>query len=433
MVVAPNSDIASPLPAIDRRGLRERLTAALPGDFVLVLAAGHPLLKSADETYPFHAPRSYYYLTGLNEPEGVLVLARTGDRLEERLYLPEPNPARERWTGHMVTADEARAASGIADVRSLGEWRGWVLNRLVDAEDPILYVDLERRDVRQPPSPGLRLARAVARELPHVRIRNVKPLIDRLRRVKSPAEVARIRRAVECSVAGFAAIARVVRPGLYEYQLDAAFQAAVRDAGTVPGYPSIVASGPNATIMHYVALSRRIDEQDCIIVDAAAEWDQYKADITRTFPASGRFSERQQALYDIVEEARAATVDHVRPGTPHAELNRTTRSVLAQGLKALRLIHDDTELDRYYFYNVSHYLGLDTHDVGRYDVLEPGMVLTVEPGLYIDEWGIGIRLEDDVLVTEQGREVLSASLPTDRTAFLAWLAALRSEQGGETA
>jgi Xaa-Pro aminopeptidase len=173
--------------------------------------------------------------------------------------------------------------------------------------------------------------------------------------------------------------------------------------------------------MHYTTLTSRVGPDDMVLVDAAAEYAGYKADITRTFPARRQFTTRQRDVYQIVWDASRETIAQIRPGVPHARLNETTRRVLANGLKSLHLIRDDDELNHYYFYNVSHYIGLDTHDVGGYGELEPGMVLTVEPGLYIDAEALGIRIEDDIVVTETGHEVLSADIPVAPDDVVAWM------------
>ena len=198
-----------------------------------------------------------------------------------------------------------------------------------------------------------------------------------------------------------------------EHQLEAYFNFDLKMAGVKDfAFPSIVASGPNGTILHYVENDREVQDGELVLLDLGAQYGYYSADISRTFPANGKFSARQKELYEIVLKAQAAVIEAIKPGFPMKELNEITKKVLTEELMRIGLIKEDSELANYYYHGVSHYLGLDTHDVGVYDgELQPGMVITVEPGLYVAQEQIGIRIEDDVLVTKDGAEVLSSAIP----------------------
>jgi Xaa-Pro aminopeptidase len=410
------------LTPIDWADNRRRLVEALEGDFILVLFSGPPIPKSADEVYPFSPNRNFLYVTGMDRASQCLVVSRRGSQVEEAVFIEPVDAHTELWNGKMMTEDEARSRSGVATVLSVNHLHGYLNSRLASGRWQRLYLDLERRSWDQAASYEQQFARSAGRRYPGVRIANVYPELARLRRIKSAAEIERVREAVRHTHRGFTAIVQNTRPGRMEYELEAEFQYTLRLGGVQPGYASIVGAGINATCMHYTTLTSPIRADEMVLVDAAAEFQYYKADITRTFPASGRFTDRQRAVYEIVREASQATIAQIRPGVPHIHLNQTTRRILAQGLKSLHLIRDEQELDRYYYYNVSHYLGLDTHDVGEYGELEPGMVLTVEPGLYIASEALGVRIEDDIAVTEAGADVLSRDIPTEPAAVVAWMA-----------
>lgn len=416
------------LPAMDWASHRSRTVDRLQGDFIMVLFSGPEIPKTADELYPFCPNRNFYYVTGLDRPRQCVVVSRRGGVVEEAAFIEPVSPMAELWTGKMMTQDDARERSGIASVHPIAQFERHVNHRLQTGHYERVYLDLEQRTWEGPPSAAHQFAYEVNRRHPGIRIENVYPTIARERRLKSPPEMARVRAAVAATHKGFTAILSALQPGVHEYQLEAEFQHALRQDGVVPGYASIVAAGVNATCMHYTTLRDQVGSEDLVLVDAAAEYDAYKADITRTFPSTGRFSSRQRAVYEVVLEASQETISRIAPGVAHAELNRATRRILARGLRTLGLIREDSELDRYYYYNVSHYLGLDTHDVGEYEELMPGMVLTVEPGLYIADERIGVRIEDDVAVTDSGAEVLSRHVPSTPDAVESWMADARSRR-----
>jgi Xaa-Pro aminopeptidase len=232
-----------------------------------------------------------------------------------------------------------------------------------------------------------------------------------MRAVKDADEIARLRRAVDISVAGHIAAMRAARPGMYEYELEAALEAGFRRNGADRlGYPSIVGSGPNTTTLHYDVNRRRTENGDLVVIDAAAEWGQYTADVTRTFPVNGKFTPRQKAIYDLVLAAQQAAFDAVRPGITLRELDGIARRYMHD--HSGTLCGERTCDDREYFnHGLGHPIGMDVHDVGISRPLEPGMVITLEPGIYLQAEKLGVRIEDDVLVTAKGGEWLSAGAP----------------------
>jgi Xaa-Pro aminopeptidase len=242
-------------------------------------------------------------------------------------------------------------------------------------------------------------------------VRNLLPIVDSMRAVKDADEVARLRRAVDISVAGHIAAMRAARPGMYEYEIEAALEEGFRRNGADRvGYPSIVGSGPNSTTLHYDVNRRRTENGDLVVIDAAAEWGQYTADVTRTFPVNGRFTPRQKAIYDLVLGAQQAAFDSVRPGVTLRELEGVARRYLRD--HSGTVCGDKTCDDREYFnHGLGHPIGMDVHDVGFNRPLEVGSVFTIEPGIYLQAENLGVRIEDDVLVTANGSVWLSAGAP----------------------
>jgi len=242
-------------------------------------------------------------------------------------------------------------------------------------------------------------------------VQNLNPLTDSMRAVKDVDEIARLRVAVNISVAGHIAAMQAARPGMYEYELEAALEAGFRRNGADRlGYPSIVGSGPNSTTLHYDVNRRRTQDGDLVVIDAAAEWGQYTADVTRTFPVNGKFTPRQKAIYDLVLGAQQAAFDSVRPGMTMRQLDGIARRFMKEHSRDL--CGDKTCDDREYFnHGLGHPIGMDVHDVGFNRPFQPGSVITIEPGIYLVAENLGVRIEDDVLVTATGAEWLSAGAP----------------------
>ena len=251
----------------------------------------------------------------------------------------------------------------------------------------------------------------IRRGFPHVRIVDVAPVIAELRKVKSAAEIALLQKAIDITGEAQAEVARTSRPGAYEYEVQGALEYVfTRNGAERPGFPSIVGSGINSTVLHYNTNRKRIDAGDLIVVDIGAEYSYYTADITRTFPASGRFTRRQRDIYQLVLDAQRAAEKAYKHGTSIHQLTRAAFDVMRAS--PLRDSRGNT-LERYFIHGLGHWLGMDVHDVGGYSDLPVGSVFTIEPGIYIPEEGIGVRIEDDYLVTENGLVKLSRNIPSE--------------------
>ncbi len=388
--------------AARRRALLQRI-----GRGAVLIPAAHE--RNIEQDYvqdnDFRQNNTFYYFTELETQDAWLVMTVRGDTTETLLFLPPRVPSQERWTGLRLGADTVAARlSGIATLLPIDSLDGR-LRRL-------RFGALRGLPVYVPLDPSTREESRVSDlAFSGGDVRNLLPIVDSMRAVKDADEITRLRRAVDISVAGHIAAMRAARPGMYEYELEAALEDGFRRNGADRlGYPSIVGSGPNSTTLHYDVNRRRTENGDLVVIDAAAEWGQYTADVTRTFPINGKFTPRQKAIYDLVLGAQQAAFDSVRPGTTMAQLDGIARAYMRA--HSGTLCGDRTCDDREYFnHGLGHPIGMDVHDVGFGRVLEPGMVITLEPGIYLQTEKLGVRIEDDVLVTAQGGEWLSAGAP----------------------
>jgi Xaa-Pro aminopeptidase len=372
--------------AARRRALMRRI-----GRGTVVIPAGHE--RNIEQDYvqdnDFRQNNTFYYFTELETQDAMLMItARGPDSIETVLFLPPRTPSQERWTGLRLGPDSiAVRLSGIATVLP------------IDSLEARLRATPEPKYLQQ--QSGSDVVRGI----------DLGPIVDSMRVVKDADEIMRLRRAVDISVAGHKAAMRAARPGMYEYQIEAALEDGFRSNGADRlGYPSIVGSGPNTTTLHYDVNRRKTENGDLVVIDAAAEWGQYTADVTRTFPVNGKFTARQKAVYDLVLGAQRAAFDSLRPGMTMRQLDGIARRYMQQ--HSGTLCGDKTCDDREFFnHGLGHPIGMDVHDVGINRPLEPGMVVTLEPGIYLQAEKLGVRIEDDVLVTAKGGEWLSAGAP----------------------
>ena len=402
-------------------------------DAILVLPGAPERIRSRDTHYPYRQDSDLWYLTGFPEPEAVLVLVPGRAHGEALLFCRERDPEREGWDGPRAGPEGAVDVHGMDDAYPIADLDE-ILPGLLEGRSRVYYhfgrdaeFDLKligwlnrvRAQVRhgaQPPHEFL--------ELGH--------LLDEMRLFKSREELRLMQRAADISVDAHETVMRAVRPGMREYELQALLEYAFRRNDAVPAYGSIVGAGANACVLHYIANDGPVRDGDLVLVDAGAEYRGYAADITRTFPANGRFGKAQRELHDVVDQAQAAAMSQARPGVPYEAGHQAAVEALTEGLLRLGLLKGSLEKNlqggdyrRFYRHKTGHWLGLDVHDVGDYRIdgesrlLEPGMVFTIEPGLYIPpddtrvaaKWrGIGIRTEDDILVTKDGHKVLTGNL-----------------------
>ena len=425
---------------------RARLLARMEPGSVAVIGTAPEAARNADTEYPYRHDSSFYYLTGFGEPEAALVLIapRGGAAAQSILFCREKHLESEIWDGYRHGPDAAREAFGFDFAFPIGALDEHMVRQLANAS--ALYAALGRSESADSQQRRwLEGVRKLARSgvgAPPV-LRDLPPLVDEMCLFKDEHERAVMLRAGEISAGAharamrFAAAARAAGAGLHEYELEAELLHEFRRHGAqFPAYTPIVASGPNACVLHYNANNRRVQDGELVLIDAGCELDGYASDITRTFPVNGRFSTAQRELYELVLAAQQAAFDAIAPGRKFHDAHDAAVRVLAQGMLDVGLLQgtlDDVLAEktytRFYMHGTGHWIGMDVHDVGLYRdtahedkpsrLLQPGMAMTVEPGIYVRPaqgvpekyWNIGIRIEDDVIVAGSGFELLTGGAP----------------------
>lgn len=414
----------------DRRG---RLLEALNG--VAIVAAAPVTLRNNDVEHEYRQDSDMQYLTGFEEPESVLVLSSVHPEHRAVMFLRDRDKEREQWDGSRLGVDRAVKTLHVDAAFPIGELRKRLPDYLLGASE-LVYELGKRPDVDAIVLAALTQARARGRALKPWPRSIVHPdaALHELRMIKSGAEIERMKRAAKISADAHREAMRQTAPGRYEYEIDAVLREVFRRGGAArEAYPPIVGSGANATVLHYRDNRRKMEDGDLLLIDAGCEFDYYAADITRTFPVNGRFTAPQRAVYQAVLDSQLAAIAETKPGSTIERVHQVALTTLVEGMLRIGLLTGtvesvlkDESYKRFYMHRTSHWLGMDVHDVGAYFVdgeprpFEPGVVLTIEPGIYIspgDEQvapeyrGIGIRIEDDILVTAAGNEVLTEDAP----------------------
>ena len=388
---------------------RERLVKDITGNSALVLFSGNPIMKSEDEAYPFDVNRNFYYLTGVNEEYHILVIQKQNDELFETLYVLRPDEIQEKWTGKTIRDYEAREISGIEDIKYLDNFYADLNNLLISGDIKNVYLDLERRgfdeELRYPQS----FAKKLKKKYADIIVKNVYNEIANLRKIKSKEEIEEMQKAIDITTKGVEVLMKNCKPGMKEYELEAYFDFTLKQSGVTDfAFNTIAASGKNATVLHYVDNNSELKDGELILFDLGAQFNYYNGDISRTFPINGKFTDRQKEVYEEVLKVNEEISKMLVVGVTFREINDKANDLIAEACIRLGLIDDKKDFRKYYFHSIGHSLGLDTHDVGeRWGELKEGMVFTVEPGIYIEEERIGIRIEDDVLITKDGPVVLT--------------------------
>jgi Xaa-Pro aminopeptidase len=423
------------------RQRRERLMSKI-GQGVAIFRSAPTAVMHNDVEYIYRQDSDFYYLTGLNEAEAVAVLAPEHPEHRFILFVQPKNPEKETWTGYLWGVEGVKEYFGADEAYSIEELDE-KLPQYLEKSDRLYYHFGRDRAFNE------KILRHWQKLLLTYPKRGTGPvgiddsgfLLHPLRQVKSPQELELLRQATAISAQAHNRAREFAQVGHYEYQIQAEIEHTFRMAGGMgPAYPSIVASGENACILHYIENNRQVQDGDLLLIDAGCAYEYYNGDITRTFPVNGKFTPEQKTLYDLVLAAQLAAIEAVKAGNPYNGFHDAAVKVLVEGLKDLGLLIGDSEeiikeekYKPFYMHRTGHWLGLDVHDAGTYkcseeawQILQPGNVVTVEPGLYIapdikpvegqpevpEHWrGIGIRIEDDVLVTETGNEVLTAAVP----------------------
>ena len=437
---------ATGIPATVYARRRRQLMRMAGNDAIVVIPSAPERIRSRDTHYAYRQDSDLWYLSGFDEPEAVLVLIPGRKHGEVLLFCRERDPEREGWDGPRAGPEGAVERYGMDDAYPIDDLDE-ILPGLLEGRSRVYYHFGRDTDFDLKLIGWLNRVRAQVRlgaQPPHEFL-ELGHLLDEMRLFKDRDELKLMQRAADISVEAHRAAMRAARPGVTEYQLQAELEAVFRRHDAEPAYSSIIGAGANACILHYRANKAVAKDGDLVLIDAGAEFRGYAADITRTFPVNGRFTAPQRALHDLVGAAQRAALAQARPGVPYEAGHHAAVETLTEGLLKLGLLKGTLEKNiadghykRYYRHKTGHWLGLDVHDVGEYRLdgesrlLEPGMVFTIEPGLYIphddrtvhEKWrGIGIRTEDDVLVTKDGHRVLTDALARSADEIEAWMAA----------
>ena len=421
------------------RQRREELMAKI-GSATAIFRSAPAAVMHNDVEYAYRQDSDFFYLTGFNEAEAVAVLAPHHEEHKFVLFVQPKDLEKETWHGYRAGVEGAKELYGADEAFPIAELAEKLPKYLEKADRIYYHFGRDRTFDQTVLNHWQRLmATYPKRGTGPTAVEDSNIILHPMRLVKSETELALMRKAANISVAAHNRAQEFAKPGRYEYEIQAEIEHTFGLNGCTPAYPSIVASGYNSCVLHYFENNRQMQENDLLLIDAGCACDYYNADITRTFPVSGKFTTEQQIIYDLVLQAQLQAISQVYPGNPYSKIHETAVRVLVEGLMDLKLLVGDIEeiikeekYKPFYMHRTGHWLGLDVHDVGVYQygenpqVLQPGQVLTVEPGIYIspyikpvegqpevpEKWrGIGVRIEDDVLVTVEGQEVLTAGVP----------------------
>ncbi len=386
----------------------------LPEGSLLAVFSGTEIIKTNDEYYPFFADRNFAYLTGLTCKEAVLLAFKdSAGCVGERLYLLPPDAHAERWTGIRVKPAEAESVSGISDIRSTEEFYEDFRKLAWSGNYGKLYLDLFKPADKEVDRAQHVFRDKVKNNMPFLAFCDAGILLRRLRLYKKPCEIGAYRKAEEITGEGIIAMMKASKPGMYEYQYKAEFDRAIHQHGPyMHGFPPIVSAGRGNFIIHNYSYNGQAQDGDMILNDVGVMWDFHTTDVSRGWPCNGRYSDKQRLLY----ECALATSDYmfsiVKPGMRMEDVDGTIRKYNAERLKDAGVLDDVSDIGKYMWHGGAHHLGFDVHDVvERPEIIAPGMVFCIDVGIYHEEWGIGFRVEDNCLVTEDGCENLSAGIP----------------------
>jgi len=401
---------------------------------VAIIPGAHDTRRSNDTHYRFRQDSDFFYLTGFEEPDSLAVIRRETDP-KYTLFVRPRDPEREIWDGRRAGVEGAKSEFGAGEAFPIAEF-GAKLPEFLDGADVLYYRLGVDRDLDDTIIKEIGRMRALNRKPIHPPQTIIDPgtIIHELRVIKSQEELEIMQTAADIAAEAHCEAMKAVRPGMQEYQIEALIEQIFRRRGaSAPAYTSIIGAGPNATVLHYINNDGELRDGELVLIDAGAEYKGYASDITRTFPINGCYSKPQREIYDLVLKAQMSCVEMVRPGTTHDQLKQHSIEVLTEGMVELGLLQGKPEelikekkYEKFYMHGLGHMLGIDVHDVGRYyfgqesRALEPGVVMTVEPGIYVAPdtkdvpekyLGIGVRIEDDVLCTINGPRVLTSKVP----------------------
>jgi len=389
---------------------RNKLIKSLKEKSLLIIFSGKPPRKSEDNFYKFDSDRNFFYLTGINREKFIYVYNNIEEN-KEFLFIEKPKEKMEKWIGKFLKEEEAKEISKIKNIKYNEELIEYLVKTLKENDIHNIYLDIKNWDIDESLTESQKISKILSEKYPYINIININKKLEELRLIKDEKEIGLTQKAVDITKEAIENMMKNSSPGMYEYEIEAEYNYILNKKGVKTSFDTIAASGRNAVILHYVNNDNKIQDGDLILCDLGVKYKEYNSDITRTFPVNGTFTKRQKEVYKVVLEANKEVIKNAKPGKTLNQLNDIAKEVLFEGCKKLGLLVSEEELYKYYYHSVSHFLGLDVHDVGNKKInLKKGMLITVEPGLYIEEEGIGIRIEDDILITENNSINLSQNI-----------------------
>lgn len=397
---------------------RKRIFNILEDNSILVLHSGFAPFKSADSSYAFNVNHNFYYLTGIDQEDATLVIGKANGNYYEQLFIEENDDFKTKWVGAKLTKEEAAELSGY-DVKNIsynGAFSNYMTNHLqvlryAEQVAYNLYLDLEKHELPFYNTFGLTYAKTIKENYPAIVIKDIYSEIIKLRMIKDEKEIELITESINTTNNAILEVMKNHQKIDNEMKAEAYYDFINRSEGKNASFTSIVAAGKNATILHYVDNNEAVQKNDLLLMDVGCYTKHYSSDITRTFPINGKFTKRQKEVYEVVLECNKKCIEFAKAGVTWKEINEYAQKILADGCKKLGLIKEDSELSKYYYHSIGHSLGLDVHDPSLRNLgLVEGMVITIEPGLYIAEENIGIRIEDNIQIGLEKSEVLSKNI-----------------------
>ena len=394
---------------------RQTLYATLPDNTMLVTFSGKEVIKTADEYYPFFANRNFVYLTGLDRKEFILAAFKCGDNVEEKIFIQPKDLMKERWTGTRLSPQEVCEKSGIAmeNIKYTEDFADFFGRKMSAGKIKYLACDLYKNATEDRDSEDILFARHITHNHPGVQLIDIMPQLRKQRVIKQPCEIEAMRKAAWATKDAIEAMMKASKPGMYEYQYRAEYDYALAKKWGMltPAFPPIISCGSNNFCIHYYGSEGQAQDGDMILNDVGARYDYMGTDVSRGWPCNGKYSEKQRQLYTAAYNTSEYLFSIIKPGMPMHRVDEIAKEYCCEELKKIGLLKDFSEIGKYMWHGGAHHVGFDTHDLVEVETIQPGMMFCVDIGIYVEEWGIGFRLEDNCLVTEDGCENLTYMVP----------------------
>lgn len=392
---------------------RKALYSKVKEPSIIVMFSGRAPRKTADEYYPFFANRNFVYMTGVESQNAIFIAEIDEDSIHETMFILPKDLLAERWTGKRLSIDEVKEISGVENIEYIKDFESNFTRSISSGKYTTLYLNFDKLTKDEPDSEAYELSGEVKKLYPYIALRNLLPLLKSLRTVKKPCEIEAMKEAEKITRAGIVAMMKSSKPGMYEYQYKAEFDFALAQHGVLsPAFPSIISAGSNNFFIHYYGYRGQAHDGDMVLNDVGAVYDNECSDVSRGWPCNGKFNEKQKLLYNCAYNTSEYMFSIIKPGMPMADVDLTARKYNFEQLLDIELCKSYDEIGKYMWHGGAHHVGYDVHDVvDASGLIVPGMVFCVDIGIYCEEWGIGFRLEDNCLVTEDGCVNLSKDTP----------------------